>query len=215
MTTHTNHKYYSMLVDEAKQKFSKLAEDKSNLMKQIQQASAKLTDEKSRLSRVETQIIKLQNLCGEALATQNDYESYKVNLKKRIVEKETLATLIESFEKVVLPSLREKFSLANRALADALKIWTREKVKICEDAMTEKFQKHILEEEFDDFKESMSRLWGGFGESYQFGRSDTSPGLVHPRHSPTLWGHIADIPPKERVKKMVGEKAARRMEVSH
>jgi hypothetical protein len=171
--------YYVTLKVEAEKVIGNFGKAFLDAKKKPAKTKQRLLDENARLGRLEQQKQKLMSLADDSLAgSHNQYEKFKVSLRKLNTEIESTGEAIETLKTRIIPAQERELSETEQKLRSALDVFCRSQQSECENEMT------TLLEQVASLQDAWLDAFGRIYKEYGVGFAVRHSGLLpQPKHS--------------------------------
>jgi chromosome segregation ATPase len=191
--------FYTEIKKAVSERLTKLIEARDSLQSQRAALSERIKDVEAHIARLEQDGAALDLQAGEALGKGSvSYGKYQAKLKNNVTELECSRRELASLNSSLEGNMKE-LTLAQRHLADGVKILAREKLPLAQNEIKSRVEEII--QIFDQWIDDWNRCLGEFGESLST-RGDLLPGIVHERIHPKLPGLISMLKIEEQIERL-------------
>lgn len=161
--------FYTILKPEIEKAVSVFAEQPTSAKKKLAKTENRLLDEKALLGRLVEQKEKLTSLSDESLAgSDNDYEKFKVSLKKVNAQIEVTSEAVKVLESRIIPAQRKEVEQAGQKLASELRTFCLNHKGACEVEMSKLLDEIVKLQ--DSLLDAFDRLCADYG--FRFNNND-------------------------------------------
>jgi molybdopterin converting factor small subunit len=193
--------YYETFKPEADKKISALAETVKTLSAQLPKIRKRLADEQDNAKSLNSRIEKLKQLSAESLTgDQNDYEKFKVSLKKLTADLESSKETCRLLADEVLPKKTNELNTATTNLKIALNAFLLKSRSIADKKINELLIACVNERQ--DFLDAFKKIFSDYGLSLVVSDESFCPSIwtgAEIRDMRLKLGMDASIPPVESV----------------